>query len=301
MTTQSNAERIEGRIAVIGVDTPVARLVPSRHRRTIGAWCFLDHLGPADFAPGEGMNVGPHPHIGLQTFTWMIEGEVRHLDSLGNDIVITPGQVNLMTAGHGISHAEVTPPVTSPRVHASQLWIALPDSHRHMHPQFQNYQDLPIYTQDGFSVTLLVGARDGHTSPVEVYTPLLGLDLYSKDGGTTQLALNPTFEHGIVALQGTVAIDGEVLPHGTLHYQPTGATSVNIQTSADARVLVVGGEPFTEEIIVWWNFVARTHDEIAVARADWVAEAPRFGKVDHPHAGTRLTVPPLEGHLKGAH
>jgi redox-sensitive bicupin YhaK (pirin superfamily) len=121
--------RIEGRVAEIGTGLKIARLVPSRLKRTIGAWCFLDHAGPVNFLVGQGMNVGPHPHIGLQTFTWMIEGSVRHVDSIGSDLIIYPNQVNLMTAGKGISHAEISPTDQASRLHAAQLWIALPESH----------------------------------------------------------------------------------------------------------------------------------------------------------------------------
>ena len=144
------------RSAEIGQGTVIKRALPSRHKRMIGAWCFLDHAGPAVFPQGDGLDVGPHPHIGLQTFTWMIEGSMMHTDSLGSRQLIRPGQVNLMTAGYGIAHAEVAPE-TETHLHAAQLWIALPDSHRHIAPRFQHYPDLPKTKIGDFDATVLAG------------------------------------------------------------------------------------------------------------------------------------------------
>lgn len=299
MSIENPILRIEGRIAEIGTGLKIARLVPSRMRRTIGAWCFLDHAGPVNFAVGEGMNVGPHPHMGLQTFTWMIEGTVRHMDSLGNDQIIYPNQVNLMTAGKGISHAEISPTDKASTLHAAQLWIALEDSHRHMEPQFQNYPDLPVVKKDEFEATVLVGRSLGVTSPVEVFTPLVAVDVVAKKAGTFTLALDPNFEHGITVLDGTATVEGETLETGTLLYVATGHSSVTIRCNAATRILLIGGEPFKEDILLWWNFVARTQAEMAQARSDWVAKDPRFGMITDPTAGTHLIAPSLEGiHLK---
>ncbi len=301
MTSEYPITRIEGRIAEIGTGLKISRMVPSRARRTVGAWCFLDHAGPVNFAAGEGMNVGPHPHIGLQTFTWMIEGQVRHLDSLGNDQVIYPRQVNLMTAGQGISHAEVSTTDQASTLHAAQLWIALPESHRHMAPQFQNYPVLPVVEKQGFKITVLVGSSLDTTSPVEVFSPLLGLDLETEIATTLELPLDQSFEHGLTILEGTATVEGEPLTAGTLLFFEAGRPSVTITTTGAARLLLVGGEPFKEEIIVWWNYVARTHQEIEQALADWNAATPRFGTIPNPEAGKRLIAPALEGHIKGAH
>jgi redox-sensitive bicupin YhaK (pirin superfamily) len=297
------AERIIGRVAEIGTGFKIARLVPSRQRRTIGAWCFLDHAGPVNFTAGGGMHVGPHPHIGLQTFTWMISGEVRHLDSLGNDQLISPHQVNLMTAGRGISHAEIAPNEDAGTLHAAQLWIALPDAHRHTAPQFQHYPDLPVIEQHDFIATVLVGSYFGATSPVAVYTPLLGVDLVLTQSATLTLPLDIHFEHGITLLEGSAVVEGQLLAAGELLYFGVGHESVTIQADAGVRVLLIGGEPFVEDIILWWNFVARTQAEMTQARADWVAESERFGTVAHlDAAGSRLIAPSLDGiQIKGAH
>ena len=300
MSIENPILRIEGRIAEIGTGLKIARLVPSRMRRTIGAWCFLDHAGPVNFAAGEGMNVGPHPHIGLQTFTWLIEGAVRHVDSLGSDLIIYPNQVNLMTAGNGISHAEISPTDQASRLHAAQLWIALPDSHRHMEPQFQNYPELPVVQKELFDATILVGSHFGITSPVTVFTPLVAVDLAVTKTGSFEFELDRDFEHGITVLEGSATVNGELLETGTLLYFAEGHTSVTIACDATTRILMVGGEPFKEDIILWWNFVARTQDEVEQARLDWIAQSPRFGLITDPTAGERLSVPQLAGlHLKG--
>jgi redox-sensitive bicupin YhaK (pirin superfamily) len=271
-------ERIATRKAEVG-ELVIHRALPSRPRRMVGAWCFLDHAGPIVFGPGDGLRVGPHPHIGLQTFTWMIEGEVMHRDSLGSEQVIRPGQVNLMTAGHGISHAEdsVTPQGGS--LHAAQLWIALPEAQRHGKPAFRNYPDLPVTTHGGFRVTVLVGTAFGETSPVAVHSPLVGLDLTADSAAQTSLPLDPGFEHAVLVLSGEAQIEGETLEADTLLYLGTGRAQLDVQCSGPARLLVIGGAPFGEDILVWWNFVARNQAEIEVAARDWNSGDQRFGKV----------------------
>lgn len=295
MSLDSSIVRIDGRVAEIGSGLKIARLVPSRTRRTIGAWCFLDHAGPVSFDMGEGMNVGPHPHIGLQTFTWMIEGSVRHIDSLGNDLIISPHQVNLMTAGNGISHAEISPTDKASKLHAAQLWIALPDSHRHMDAQFKHYPTLPIVQKEQFDATILVGTSLGVTSPVSVFTPLVAVDLVAKKSGAFEFELDAQFEHGMTVLEGSASINGESLEAGTLLYFPPGHSSVTINCDVMTRILVVGGEPFKEDILVWWNFVARTQEEVEQAHQDWIAKSPRFGFISDSTVGERLTAPSLAG------
>jgi len=299
MSIENPILRIEGRIAEIGPGMKIARMIPNRFQRTIGAWCFLDHAGPVNFAEGSGMHVHPHPHIGLQTFTWMIEGQVRHIDSLGNSQMIYPNQVNLMTAGKGISHAEVSPTDKASTLHAAQLWIALDDSHRQMEPQFQNYPDLPTVETECFQATVLVGSCLGVTSPVSVFTPLVAVDLVAKQTSTFELELYPNFEYGITLLEGEATVDGESLETGTLLYFATGNTNVTISCHAATRILMIGGEPFKEDILLWWNFVARTQAEMEKARSDWAMESPLFGVITDPIAGPRLDAPSLEGlHLK---
>jgi hypothetical protein len=296
---QPTMERIDARRAVIGNGLEIRRALPSRQRRMVGAWCFLDHAGPLDYAPGGGLNIGPHPHIGLQTFTWMIEGEVLHRDSLGYEQWIHPGQVNLMTSGRGIAHSEESPADRAGRFHAAQLWIALPDAERHRDPDFQHYPALPIIERSGLRITVLAGECNGEYSPAKVYTPLVGLDLASSGTARSSLRLDPAFEHAALTLEGAPTLDGMRLEPGALLYLGTGRESLDFGTAARSRMLLIGGVPFGEEILVWWNFVARTPDEMEAATRDWV-DGRRYGKV-HGARGAPLVAPdPSSLHLREA-
>lgn len=286
-------ERLEARTAEIGGGLTIRRALPNRHRRTVGAWCFLDHAGPMEFAAGGGMHVGPHPHIGLQTFTWMIEGEVVHRDSLGNEQVITPGQVNLMTAGAGIAHAEDSVPGRAGKLHAAQLWIALPEGQRRRPPAFRNYPHLPLIEAAGFSVRVLAGSAFGQTSPAEVYSPLVGLDVSATGPAALAVPLTPSFEHAALVLAGAVSVAGEALAPGTLLYFSPRREELALRTEGAARVLLIGGTPFGEKILVWWNFVARTREEMAEATRDWNS-GRRFGAV-HGSPAPALIAPDVAG------
>ena len=285
-------ERLEARTAEIGGGLTIRRALPNRQRRTVGAWCFLDHAGPMEFAADGGMHVGPHPHIGLQTFTWLIEGEVVHRDSLGNEQLITPGQVNLMTAGVGIAHAEDSAPGRAGRLHAAQLWIALPEGERRRPPAFRNYPRLPLIERGGFSVRVLAGSAFGETSAAEVYTPLIGLDLTAMGRAELRLPLTAAFEHAALVLAGTASVAGESLAPGTLLYFAPGREELLVSAAAAARILLIGGTPFGEEILVWWNFVARTREEMEAATRDW--NAGRFGAV-HGSPAPALVAPDVTG------
>lgn len=285
-------DRIETRSTLVGENLIVRRALPSQ-RRMVGAWCFFDHAGPADFGPGQGLAVGPHPHIGLQTFTWMIEGKVVHRDSLGNEQIILPGQVNLMTAGRGIVHSEDSANEGAGRIHAAQLWIALPDAERHRDPAFQNYQNLPMINAGGFRVTVLAGVGFGQTSPVNVYSPLVGLDLTAAGAANLLVPLDNSFEHAALTLRGEANIEGEILCPGTLLYLGSNRAQLNLRCDATAQVLIIGGTPFEEEILLWWNFVARTQEEIEAAALDWNASR-RFGQVQGSPSA-RLIAPKVAG------
>jgi redox-sensitive bicupin YhaK (pirin superfamily) len=290
-------ERIETRAAEIGGGLIIRRALPSRRRRMVGAWCFLDHAGPMEFGRGGGMGVGPHPHIGLQTFTWMIEGAVMHRDSLGNEQLITPGQVNLMTAGGGIAHAEDSDSALGGRLHAVQLWIALPDAQRHRAPGFRNYPHLPLVERGGFSVRVLAGSAFGHTSPAEVYSPLVGLDLAASGPARISVPLTASFEHAALVLSGAASIEDEALTPDTLLYLGSSRERVAVSCEAAARIILVGGAPFGEDILLWWNFVARHAQEMEQAARDWNT-GQRFGAV-HGSPSPRLIAPEVTGlHLR---
>jgi len=275
-------QRIAARHADLGGGFSIARVLPSASRRTVGAWCFLDHAGPARFPPGAGIRVGPHPHIGLQTFTWMIEGEVLHHDSLGNRQIIAPGEVNLMTAGRGIAHSEESLGDQG-TVHAAQLWIALPDAHRHDTPAFVHHGSLPVARVDGFRATVLAGSAFGLISPVVLFSDLIGVDFVAPAAACTRVGLRPDREHALLCLRGSARIDGQAIEPGALHVAPPGRDQVELACDGATQLLLIGGTPFDEAPLIWWNFVARTHAEIEQAAADWNA-GRRFGEVP----GTRL-------------
>lgn len=287
------------RRAEIGQGTVIKRALPSRHKRMIGAWCFLDHAGPVHFPAGSGLDVGPHPHIGLQTFTWMIDGTMLHSDSLGTtDQLIRPRQVNLMTAGRGISHSEVAPD-TETQMHAAQLWIALPDDKVNMPPAFENYPELPVVQEQGIEFTVLVGDYLNVTSPVKVHTALLGVDLFAANPTGARLALKPEFEYGFMALEGSAMINGHHLNQDNMVILEPGLESVDIELAAGSRVLLLGGEPFETPILLWWNFVARTQEEIETARQQWIEGDARFGRIPH-YLGERLEAPALPSGMRAS-
>lgn len=286
-------KRIELRTADLGEGMLVKRALPSRHQRMVGAWCFLDHAGPVNFAPGKGMHVGAHPHTALQTFTWLIDGEVLHKDSLGNELVIRPGQVNLMTAGRGIVHTEDSV-VNGGRLHAAQLWIALPEELADCEPDFAHYPELPVWYSEGVQHTLLAGAYGGFEAPSAVHSAMLGMDLFSEPGGVATLNLNPEFEYGFLPLTGHVNVAGETYTPDEFAYIGKGLTSLNLELSADSRVLLLGGVPFDAPVQMWWNFVGHSKEAIAQAQRDWEQGHARFGDVETA-AGVapRLMPPPL--------
>lgn len=282
--------RIESHDSVLGESMRIRRALPSRQRRMVGAWCFLDHFGPLDATLGRGLRVGPHPHTGLQTFTWPMAGEIFHRDSLGSEQLIRPGAVNLMTAGRGISHSEESPAHRSPLLHGAQLWIALPDAHRQRAPAFEHYPSVPSVHREGLQVTVMCGEALGERSPVRVHTPLLGLELLSAADAHTTLPLRADFEHAVLVLEGRFEIDDEALEPGTLLVLPTGRDRLRVRTAAASRALLIGGEPFPEEILMWWNFIGRTKDEITQYVRDWNAGAEYLGRV-HGYDGARLSAP----------
>jgi len=257
-------------------------------------------------AASAGMVVPPHPHTGLQTVSWLFEGEILHRDSLGSVAAIRPGELNLMTAGRGISHSEQSPTPHPPRLHGVQLWIALPDGARAMAPSFAHHDDLPVVDVGPARVRVLVGELAGARSPAVVFSPVVGAQVELPGGGRTVLPVDATFEHALLVDRGTVRIEGEPAPVSSLVYLPPGRTEITIDSVAadvdaaaapdDVRLILIGGEPFGEQIVMWWNFVGRSHDEVVAARAQWQAGlgagSERFGHVDG-YDGDPLPAPEL--------
>jgi quercetin 2,3-dioxygenase len=272
-------------------DLQIARALPIRERRMVGPWCFLDRFGPVSFGASGPLDVAPHPHIGLQTVTWLLSGEVRHDDSLGYEAVVTPGGVNVMTAGRGIAHAERTPLKNSGRLSGVQLWAALPDAHRTIDPAFESIVQVPALERPGGVLQLFSGSLEGITSPATHYSEILGADLTVHPGSTLTLELRPDFEHALMLLEGDGAFEGHALQEQRLYDLGAQRASASFTSKGGCRVLLIGGPPFPEPILMWWNFVARTPEEIAEARSDWEAHR-RFGEVP-AYPGPRLEAPDL--------
>lgn len=264
----------------------VHRTLPSKPLPTIGAWCFVDHFGPTD----ERMEVLPHPHTGLQTVTWPIAGQIRHRDSLGSDVVLRPGELNLMTSGDGVSHSEFTVGEPAP-MHGVQLWVALPDESRLGPADFEHFADLPRVEGPGWRAIVLVGEFGGARSAATVHTPIVGAQV-SLHPGRHEIELNPAFEYGVLAVDGDVRVGGADTAHRSLRYLAPGRSAVAIEVARDTIVMLIGGEPFTEELVMWWNFIGRTHEDIEQARDEWQAQAARFGHVDG-HDGQIIPAPPM--------
>lgn len=297
---RDSIEHYPTRDTELGGGLKIRRALPHRDRRLVGPWVFLDHFGPLNIGPGEsGMRVGPHPHIGLQTVSWLFEGEVLHRDSLGYKQLIRPGQLNLMTAGCGIAHSEETPALHPPLLHGLQFWVALPSSHKDVYPAFEHHPELPRAERDGMQVHVFAGEALGARTPAHYYSPIAGLDVTLTDSGTRVLPLNPDFEYALLPVQGECEAEGEVLAPDALHYLGVGRESITLGNKAPARFGLFGGAPFGEKVILWWNFVAHTPEEILRARADWEQERPRFGAVKG-YNGPRLDAPPITGRFKAS-
>ncbi len=265
----------------------VHRSLPRRGRRMVGAWCFLDRFGPVDATPERTMIVGPHPHIGLHTVTWLLRGEVLHSDSLGNKQPIRPGQLNLMTAGRGIAHAEDGRGQASGLMDGVQLWVAQPEDTRHGPPAFAHHDDLPRVDIGHATATVLIGEFGGVRSPATVDSDLVGVDI---DGsGLLPLPLDPAFEHAIAVLHGSVRIGDTRAEPNELMYLGTGRGDLELELHTGSRILLLGGRPFGEEISMWWNFVARDQAELTLAFTDWRDRTERFGPVES--SLTRIEAP----------
>nr|WP_231917915.1 pirin family protein [Microbacterium pygmaeum] len=282
----------------------VHRALPQRDLPLVGAWCFLDRFGPQETR----MRVEPHPHIGLQTVTWPFVGDVRHRDSVGSDVVVTRGALNLMTSGAGISHSEYSLGDEAVPLDALQLWVALPESRRHGVPAFERHDQLPVIALSDpvdesprAEATVVLGELAGVISPASAYTPIVGAEIRMPAGSRIRLPLREDWEYALVGVGGVVAVttgpdesEATDLDRRHLLYLGIGRTEVEVATEEDAVVFLLGGEPFEDEIVMWWNFVGRTHEEIVEARDAWEGSAARFGHVID-HGDERIPAPPLPG------
>jgi len=291
-------EPLEARDVLLGRTTHVRRLVPNRRRRMIGAWCFLDHYGPDDIKTTGGMWVPPHPHTGLQTVTWLFEGLGLHTDSLGSEQLIRPGQLNVMTAGHGICHAEVSPGSAPTYLHGVQLWVCLPGADRDSAPpDFVHLAELPTYSEGGVTLQVFMGSLAGETSKAPAFSPLMGAEIRLAAGASATLPLEAGFEYGALVVDGGAEVGGVHVEANAMAYLGQGRSELTVAADGPATLMLLGGAPFEEEIVMWWNFVGRSHDEIVEQRAEWNGDGvgfvpPRFGRVEG-FPGDRLLAPPM--------
>ena len=272
----------------------VRRTLPQRRRSLIGAWCLLDHYGPDDVAgrPDGGMRVPGHPHTGLQTVTWLFEGAVEHRDTTGAVAVVRPGEVDLMTAGHGIAHSEYSTPETT-RLHGAQLWLALPDAERNGERRFEQDRPLPVRSGPA-EVLVFLGSWLGGSARPRTATAVLGAEVRLPAGSVWSPPVPAGFELGVLVDRGRITVEGVPVEPARLAALPAGRERLDLTVlpGEDARLLVLGGEPLREPIVMWWNFVGRDHEEIVAAREDWqrqVAEERAADAADgrygpHPEA-----------------
>jgi len=260
---------------------PVRRSLPQRGRSLIGAWCFVDHYGPDDVSETGGMKVPGHPHTGLQTVSWLFTGEIEHRDTTGAHAMVRPGQLNIMTAGSGIAHSEYSTGETT-ILHGAQLWVALPDAHRFVSPSFQHYEP-PAIEVDGARVLVFLGNLFGETSPVSMYSYLVGAEINLYPYQRLDVDVNPAYEHGLLCDTGTLTSQGAVAKPGEIIFHPRGTNRVTIEASPSepTRLLLLGGAPLGEQFVMWWNFIGRTHEEVVRFRQEWQRERESRGGVQY--------------------
>jgi redox-sensitive bicupin YhaK (pirin superfamily) len=279
---------IEGRATTVG-GVGIQRVLPTKGRRTVGPWCFVDLIQPPDFDDPHPLEIGPHPHTGLSTVTWLIEGEALHSDSLGSEQPIRPGQLNLMTAGRGIAHAELG---TTTGIHGVQMWLAQPEETRHGGSRFQHVPELPVAELSGGRATVMVGALGGVASEAAVDSAMVGADV-AMGAGTIEIPCQVGFEYAIVPLDRPVRVAEDIVEPGWLGLIPAGSESLPVSSLSGSRFLLLGGEPMGEPIEMWWNFVARSKDEITEAWRAWLAhDDDWFGDVPSTLARIDAPVPP---------
>jgi quercetin 2,3-dioxygenase len=267
---------LKARRVPLGKTTEVARALPDRQIRMIGAWCFLDHYGPEDVSGSAGMQVWAHPHTGLQTVSWLFDGEIEHRDSLGSQATVRPGELNIMTAGHGIVHSEISQADKPPMLHGVQLWVALPAAMRDREPAFESYATLPDLTRQGMAGKVLIGEVDGISSPATAYSPLCGAELRLDRGADVLIVVEESFEYGIFVVAGAVVAESTTVSVDQLLYLGDGRHNLRLRSPDGGRVIMLGGRPFTEDIVMWWNFIGRSHQEIVEFRTAWERRDMRF-------------------------
>ena len=270
-------EVVTGRASSVG-SVPVRRTLPRRARRTVGSWCFVDHMGPVSVALGGGLDVAPHPHLGLQTVTWLFAGEAVHRDSLGSEQALRPGQLNLMSAGSGIAHSEESTGAWSGELHGVQLWLAQPDRTRTGPGNFEHHGELPSAGVGRAVAVVLLGSFANVSSPAQSDGGDVGVELHCARG-TSRLELDESFEYAVVVTDGVLGVDGRRVEEGQLAYLGEARSECALSAGGDARALLLGGPPCREPILMWWNFIGRSREELSEAYRSWQLRDGRFGAV----------------------
>ncbi|WP_049897735.1 pirin family protein [Nesterenkonia massiliensis] len=271
--TESGVQLLEPRDVPLGGPRAmnVRRTLPQRARSLVGAWCFLDFYGPDDLTEATPMRVPRHPHTGLATCSWLFSGRIDHMDSAGNWATVRPGDVAMMNAGRGISHSEYSSADTK-ILHGAQLWYAFPDEHRFVEPSLETHHPEPV-AGEGWQAKVFVGDLLGHRSPVKTYIPLTGAELRLEPGTVLDIDVPAGHEHALLHVSGAVKFNGCEVPPDHLAVVETGATSLRVTAGEEpVLALLIGGEPLGEQIVMWWNFIGRSHEEIAAYRAAYQAE-----------------------------
>ncbi len=271
----------------------VRRTLPHKDRSFVGAWCFVDHYGPHDVAATGGMDVPPHPHAGLQTVSLLFQGEIEHRDTLGTHAFVRPGAVNLMTSGRGIAHTEVSTPQTT-ILHGVQLWVVTPDAQREGPRVFENYDAPHVSVGEGVHLRVFIGALAGQSSPIATATPLLAAEVQLAPGARWTVAVDTAFEHAVLVDDGDVALEGVGLARGDLGVVDAGPAVVTLVAgAAPVRLVLLGGTPFEEDIVMWWNFIGRSDEDIRRMREEWMTHSERFGQVRGYEGATQHLAAPM--------
>jgi len=301
-STGSRTELLEPRDVPLGGprSLTVRRTLPQRQRSLIGPWCFVDHYGPDPVTGPGAMTVPPHPHTGLQTVSWLFAGEIEHRDSTGSHAMVVPGELNLMTAGRGIQHSEVSTAATDV-LHGAQLWVALPDADRNREPFFEHYAPPPV-TFGEATLHVFLGELIGSASPARAFSPIVGAQIDLPPFATVELPVDPSFEHGLLLDRGSISVDGDEVPLSHLAFRCVGSPTLTLTAGAEgARTVLIGGAPFGESIVMWWNFIGRSHDEIVAYRAEWQTDVIAGATPDGPfgivrdYPGSALPAPEMPG------
>ena len=279
----------------------VFRSIPQRDLRMIGPWCFLDHFGPVAPADYQQFDVPPHPHIGLQTITWLLSGQLLHQDSLGYEQALRANELNLMTAGKGISHAEVAAQHVTDPLHGLQLWAALPPAAETTNACFDHYKNLPSFAVGECQATLIMGEYQAgqrrQVSPARQFHPIFAMQLKSPRVAVGELQLNAEHEYGLYVVEGRLDTLNQTVERHELLFLGAGRSEVTLELAADTVMLVLGGEAFEQPVLMWWNFVSANAAQIRQAQEQWNAGHERFGNVQR-YKGERLLAPELPAGTK---